>query len=154
MILRVRPLVVCFLLVSVLSVDVALARNAFGSERDLLAATNRERRTQGLPALRWDQSLAVAARAHAREMAKHESISHQFSGEPSLPSRARQAGAQFTWLAENVDSAGSASQINDRFLHSSAHRANILDQDMDSIGIGVVERGGQLFAVEDFSKAK
>jgi hypothetical protein len=25
---------------------------------------------------------------------------------------------------------------------------------MDSIGAGVVERGGQLFAVEDFSKAK
>jgi len=25
---------------------------------------------------------------------------------------------------------------------------------MDSIGVGVVERGGQLFAVEDFSKAK
>ena len=25
---------------------------------------------------------------------------------------------------------------------------------MDSIGVGVMERGGQLFAVEDFSKAK
>jgi hypothetical protein len=30
----------------------------------------------------------------------------------------------------------------------------MLDADMDSIGVGVVERGGQLFAVEDFAKAK
>jgi hypothetical protein len=30
----------------------------------------------------------------------------------------------------------------------------MLDSDMDSIGVGVVERRGQLFAVEDFSKAK
>jgi hypothetical protein len=30
----------------------------------------------------------------------------------------------------------------------------MLDSDMDSIGVGVAERAGQLFAVEDFSKAK
>jgi hypothetical protein len=35
-----------------------------------------------------------------------------------------------------------------------ATRANILDTDMDSAGIGVADRNGQLFAVEDFSKAK
>jgi len=34
------------------------------------------------------------------------------------------------------------------------HRANILDRDIDSVGIGVVERDGHMFAVEDFSKAK
>jgi uncharacterized protein YkwD len=39
-------------------------------------------------------------------------------------------------------------------LRSPNHRANILDSDMDSIGVGVADRGGQLFAVEDFSKAK
>jgi uncharacterized protein YkwD len=39
-------------------------------------------------------------------------------------------------------------------MKSPQHRANILDGDMDSTGIGVVKRNGQLFAVEDFSKAK
>ena len=34
------------------------------------------------------------------------------------------------------------------------HRANILDTDMNVMGIGIVERNGELFAVEDFSKAK
>jgi uncharacterized protein YkwD len=39
-------------------------------------------------------------------------------------------------------------------MKSPPHRANILDRDMDSIGVGVVEQGGQLFAVEDFSQAR
>jgi uncharacterized protein YkwD len=39
-------------------------------------------------------------------------------------------------------------------VKSPQHRANILDTDMDSAGIGVPERNGQLYAVEDFSKAK
>jgi uncharacterized protein YkwD len=39
-------------------------------------------------------------------------------------------------------------------MKSPPHRANILDRDMDSIGIGVVEQRGQLFAVEDLSQAR
>jgi uncharacterized protein YkwD len=39
-------------------------------------------------------------------------------------------------------------------MESPLHRANILDTDMDSAGVGVAERNGQLYAVEDFSKAK
>ena len=38
-------------------------------------------------------------------------------------------------------------------MKSPLHRANILDTDMDSAGIGIAERNRQLFAVEDFSKA-
>jgi hypothetical protein len=39
-------------------------------------------------------------------------------------------------------------------MKSPQHRASILDTAMDSDGIGAAERNGQLFAVEDFSKAK
>ena len=39
-------------------------------------------------------------------------------------------------------------------MKSPPHRANILDKDMNSVGIGVVEQRGQLFAVEDFSQER
>jgi uncharacterized protein YkwD len=39
-------------------------------------------------------------------------------------------------------------------MKSQQHRANILDTDMDPAGIGIAERNGQMFAVENFSKAK
>jgi uncharacterized protein YkwD len=133
----------------------ALAQqNASVAERSLFESVNRDRKTQRLPALKWDEALATAARKHAEEMARENSVAHTLPGEPSLPGRATKAGAHFGWLSENVIHATSASAAEAQFMKSSNHRANILDSDMDSVGIGVAERDGQLFVVEDFSKAK
>lgn len=123
-------------------------------ERELFEATNRERVAHGLPALRWNDALAAAARKHANEMAQKEALSHQFPGEPNLPSRVKQQGAHFMWLSENVAIGSKASVIHAEFVKSPRHRANILDTDINAVGIGIVERDGQLFTVEDFSKAK
>ena len=127
---------------------------ASAAEQQLFAGVNRARKAQGLPELKWNEALAAAARRHAGVMAHHGSAEHGFPGEPTLASRANQAGARFVYLAENVIRGTSAEGIQEEFLKSTHHRANILDSDMDSIGVGVVDRGGQLFAVEDFSKAK
>jgi uncharacterized protein YkwD len=124
------------------------------AERELLTAVNQERKAHGLPSLTSDEALANAARKHAQRMAEQGTISHQFPGEPSLPSRAKAAGAHFTWLSENVDEGPNATAIHQSFMKSPQHRANILDGDMDSAGIGVAERNGEMFAVEDFSKVK
>src|ERR1017187_4876121 len=124
------------------------------AERDLFAAVNQARRAQGLTPLRWDESLATAARRHAKVMAERGSAQHGFEGEPSLSARVKQAGAHFSWLSENVIQGPSTEFIHVQFMKSPPHRANILDRDIDSIGIGVVEQRGQLFAVEDLSQAR
>jgi len=123
-------------------------------ERDLFDYANRERSSQGLPPLKWDNALARAAQKHAAVMAQQGSLSHQFPGESSLPSRAVLSGVRYVWLAENVAQGPSAQVIHAQWVRSPNHRANLLDRDMDSIGIAVAERDGQWFAVEDFSKAK
>ncbi len=123
-------------------------------ERELFASVNQARRAQGLPPLQWNESLAIAARRHASVMAERGSAQHGFDGEPSLSVRVKQAGARFTWLSENVTQGPSPEFIHVQFMKSPPHRANILDRDMDSIGIGIVERHGQLFAVEDLSQAR
>jgi uncharacterized protein YkwD len=124
------------------------------AERELFASINQTRRMQGLPALRWDEALATAARRHAEVMASRGTASHGFEGEPSLSVRVKQTGARFTWLSENVTQGPTPVFVHTQFMKSPAHSANILDRDMDSIGVGVVDRGGQLFVVEDFSQAK
>jgi uncharacterized protein YkwD len=124
------------------------------AERQLFNAVNQERKAHGLPPLKLDEALTTAARQHAQRIAEQGTISHQLPGEPSLPSRVKAAGAHFSWLAENVDEGQNATAIHQSFMKSPQHRANILDSDMDSAGIGVAERNGYLFAVEDFSKAK
>ncbi|MGA2457765.1 MAG: CAP domain-containing protein [Terriglobales bacterium] len=124
------------------------------AERELFAAVNQARRAYGLSPLRWDELLATAARRHAKVMAERGSAQHGFEDEPSLSARVKQAGAHFSWLSENVIQGPSPEFIHVQFMKSPTHRANILDRDMDSIGIGVVEQRGQLFAVEDLSQAR
>jgi uncharacterized protein YkwD len=128
--------------------------SASAAELQLFASVNQARRAQGLPALRWNDALATAARRHAAIMAQKGSASHGFAGEPNLASRVTQAGVRFVWLSENVVQGSGLAAIQAEFMNSPIHRANMLDSDMDSIGIGIVERSGQFFAVEDFSKSK
>lgn len=124
------------------------------AERELFASINQARQAQGYAPLRWDESLATAARHHAALMAERGSAQHGFEGELSLSARVKQAGARFSWLSENVTEGPTPGFIHAQFMKSAAHRANILDRDMDSIGVGVAHRDGQLFAVEDFSQAR
>jgi len=124
------------------------------TEKELFLAVNEARQTQGLPPLRWNESLATAARRHAVVMAQHGSAQHGFEDEPSLSVRVKQTGAHFSWLSENVTQGPKAEFIHSQFMKSPSHRANILDADMNSIGIGVVELGGQFYTVEDFANVK
>ena len=153
--MRIRIRVAVLVMVGVSAILAAKAQTgASAAEQQLFAGANRVRKAQGLPELKWNEALATAARRHAGVMAQHGSAEHGYPGEPSLASRAAQAGTHFAWLAENVIQGTSPENVQEEFLKSAKHRANILDADMDSIGVGVVERGGQLFAVEDFAKAK
>ena len=153
MLLRIRPVrfIAAVLLVCTLSFG---ENNTPRAVRELLASVNQSRRSQGLAPLRWNESLATAARRHAEVMAEHGTAQHGFQGELDLSARVKQAGARFSWLSENVTQGPTAQFIHAQFMNSPPHRSNILDRDMDSVGIGVVEKRGQLFAVEDFSQAR
>lgn len=123
------------------------------TEKLLFDAANHERAERKLPVLKWDEGLARAARKHAESMAEQDLLEHRLSGEPDLPTRARQAGANFSHITENIGMAVSADKFHDGWMHSPGHRANILDAGSDSVGIAVVEGGEELYAVEDFSRA-
>lgn len=129
-------------------------RPAIGSvaEQYLFSAANAERVQRGLQPLRWDETLYRAAQRHAGEMAARESISHQYPGELDLVGRGRAAGAKFTVIAENVAEAWSAPVIHEAWMQSPDHRANLLDPRVNSVGISVLRRGEQLYAVEDFDR--
>jgi len=151
---RTKPLASLIACLILCSASAPAQQKPSDAERQLFDAVNRERKAHGLPSMKPDEALATAARAHAQRMAEQGTISHQLPGEPNLLARARAAGAHFTWLAENVDQGPNPTAIHQSFMKSPQHRANILDPEMDSAGIAIATRNGQLFAVEDFSKAK
>lgn len=122
-------------------------------ERRIFDLTNQDREAQGLPLLAWNDALARAAAGHAGRMAQERSISHQYRGEAELMTRAAQAGAHFSAIAENIATGPGPEAIEREWMHSTPHRANILDPRMNALGVAVVERGGMLYAVEDFAQS-
>ncbi|HEY1580418.1 MAG TPA: CAP domain-containing protein [Terracidiphilus sp.] len=119
----------------------------------LLTLTNQDRAAQGLGPLRWSPELAQAAQMHDELMVRHNDLQHQFAGEPDVPTRAGQAGAHFRAVAENIALGPNAADIERQWMHSAMHRTNILDPQMDSIGIALIHDKGEVWAVEDFAHA-
>jgi hypothetical protein len=85
-------------------------------------------------------------------MAAHAGISHQFPGEPELTERAAANGVHFSVVSENVGEAPSVIKMHELWMNSEHHRDNLLDPAVDAMGISVVARGRELYAVEDFAK--
>jgi len=138
-----------------LAILVLSSPSARGQKKDpaqsLFEFANHERSTHGLDPLKWSATLARAAQQHAQRMAAQNTLSHQLPGEPGIAERASHAGARFSALAENVAEGPSAESIHRQWMNSPPHRANLLDAQLDSVGIAVAERNGVFFAVEDFS---
>jgi len=120
-------------------------------ERRLFDLLNQERVKAGLPQLKWDDHLAEAARAHAKLLASHAELSHQFSGEPDLGQRVGATGLRFNSSAENVAYAPEVERLHQGLMHSPPHRANILSDKYNSAAVGIVARGDELYATQDFA---
>jgi uncharacterized protein YkwD len=120
-------------------------------EQQLLNLVNHEREKAGVSKLEWSDSLAQAALAHSRLLAEHQDLSHQFSGEPLLQERVGTTSLRFNSVAENVAAAPDIDTAHMALMKSPGHRANILHQDYNSIGISIVERDHELFITQDFA---
>lgn len=131
----------------------AASPQASAADQALLQAANRDRAAAGLPPLHWDAALAAAAHQHALLMAKKNTLSHQFPSEPPMQDRARQAGARFSLVAENVAQGPSVAGLHTQWMNSPPHRANLLDPALNAVGISVVQSGSTYFAVQDFSSS-
>ncbi len=131
----------------------AQAQQGDEKEQRIFELTNQDRAAQGLQPLRWDSALAAAADVHIDKMKDEKELSHQYPGEPDVKARAAQAGAHFQAIAENIAMGPSAEAIEKQWMNSVPHRQNILDPQMNAIGIAVIEKNGYLYAVEDFANA-
>ena len=121
--------------------------------RTLFERANQERASRGIRSLKWDASLADAARQHALRMAEQDTLSHQLPGEPELAEREKDAGAKMSAAAENIASGPNIEGIHTGWMNSPGHRRNLLNPQYDSVGIAVVQRGELFWAVEDFARS-
>ena len=120
-------------------------------EQQLFELVNHEREKAGLPKLEWNDRLAQAALAHSKLQAENRDLSHQFSGEPNVQERVGATRLRFNSVAENVAAAPDVDTAHAALMKSPGHRANILHQDYNAIGISIVERDHELYVTQDFA---
>lgn len=120
-------------------------------EQQLFDLVNREREKAGLNKLEWSDRLAQAALAHSKLLAENRDLSHQFPGEPLLQERVGATSLRFNSVAENVAASPDVDTAHSALMKSPGHRANILHQDYNAIGISIVERDHELFITQDFA---
>ena len=119
----------------------------------IVALANQARAAQGAGPLQWDPALGEAARQHCLRMAAEGPISHRYGGEPDLTERAGQAGAHFSLIEENVAIGPTPAAIHEEWMHSPGHRTNLLNPQVDRVGVALVASRGVLYAVADYAKA-
>ena len=124
------------------------------AERQLLEMANAERAHARLAPLKMDEGLVHAARAHAAEMASQNQLSHQFSGEPSLPERlAASSPLHLQREGENVAMAANPDQAHQALMSSPPHRDNLLSPNFNVAGFGVFRGGHMLYVAQDFGSS-
>ena len=119
----------------------------------ILLLANQARAQAGAGPLKWDPALALAARQHCLRMAAEGQLSHQFPSEPELSARAAQSGAHFSLIEENVAIASTPYEIHDAWMRSPGHRSNLLNPQVDHVGVAVVAGRHGLYAVADYERA-
>jgi uncharacterized protein YkwD len=132
--------------------------------QQIFSLTNRFRAQHGRSELQINPELSRAAQEFADYLARTDTFSHTADGKrPSL--RVREHGYEYCLVAENIaeeyNSAGfTTTALAQAFVtgwrHSPEHRKNLLDGDLEEIGVGVArsQRTGYYYAVQDFGRPK
>lgn len=129
----------------------------------VLRATNAYRKSKRLPALKAaGETLQIAARAHAMDLLAQGAMGHVGSTGHDFASRIRafHHGQMFLApMAENaarlrnseLSDADKAEALVAQWIKSPGHRKNMANRTYVLVGVGVVSRGNDVYAVQVFS---
>ncbi len=111
---------------------------------EVLTLVNQEREKAGLPPLELDSALQQAAQTRAVECSKK--FSHTRPDGTSYKTAIAEAGLEVVYTGENVASGHTSPEhVMQGWMHSSGHKANILNAKYTKIGIGLVENTGSYY---------
>lgn len=112
---------------------------------ELVVETNAARADEGLAALTVSDCAATEASARAEELTGGEELEHATLA-PVI-----EACAPASTAAENLArAAATPHDVVDAWLASPGHRANLLDPDLDQVGIGCLLDGAEMLCSQVF----
>lgn len=109
------------------------------TENEIMRLVNYERAQHGLSSLKPNAKLFTAAFKHSNDMAKNDTyLGHTGSDGSDPAERIIQAGYEYSYAGENVAAGQSTAEgVMDAWMNSLPHRANILSEFYEEIGVSV-----------------
>lgn len=106
-------------------------------QKEITNLVNAERAKQGLDPLKLSPELSNVAQIKAKDMADNNYFSHYSPTYGSPFNMMSQFGIQYRTAGENIAKGyKTASDVMNGWMNSSGHRANILNSNFDTIGVG------------------
>jgi uncharacterized protein YkwD len=129
-----------------------LANNTDTFDQQILDLVNQERAKVGADPLSINEQLDQAADLHSQDQASMNNMSHTGSNGSDSGSRIQGAGYQSSYSAENVAYGyPDAEAVMAGWMSSENHRENILNSDLQEIGVGYATSGdGTAYWTQDF----
>lgn len=127
-------------------------------EREILRLTNAARAERGAPPCAWSDELALAARAHAGDLAARAYVEHVSpegfdpSHRVSILARRMIGSASENIAYRRAGSPATAAELMAIWRDSPPHWGNLLRPVHERVGIGVAVRGGRTYAVGLYSR--
>lgn len=118
--------------------------------RQVAAIVNSERAANGLSPLKYSDQLSEAALVRAKEI--QSTFSHTRPNGSSCFTAIKEAGISYTTAGENIAyGQKTPEEVMNSWMNSSGHRANILGQNYEYIGIGVTYQNGTYYWTQFFA---
>ena len=130
--------------------DTAVSQSMQNYINEVAALVNQERAAQGLNALQLRTDLNQAAEVRSQEIVTQ--FSHTRPDGRGCSTVLDDNQISWKTTGENIAYGyNSPEAVMNGWMHSSGHRANILNADFDSIGIGIVSQNGTLYWTQIFT---
>lgn len=127
--------------------------NVAAAEKNAVELMNADRRANGLSDLKVSSAVTAVARSHAQDMVNRKFFSHSNPDGKTPSDRLKAAGISYSAVGENIAENTSVQASETAFMNSSGHRANILNSNYTTVGIGVAyDSAGNVYVVQDFIK--
>jgi uncharacterized protein YkwD len=112
-------------------------QNEAQAESMMLDMLNQVRAKEGLAPLGEDLRFKDMAKAHSADMKKNQYVGHMSPEFGSVQQRAADAGLAGWEIVENAALDINLAQVMNNLLKSPAHRAPIIDPEINTVGIGI-----------------
>jgi uncharacterized protein YkwD len=160
--MTVRRLLTLLLLVASMFLVPVPAGAGPRTDAEFVRATNADRRAHGLHALRGSPTLARLAKAQSAAMARRslQRYGGRCDGRALWHNDISRARHHWVWLGQNVGCgpmlssgiAASVARIQDAFMASRYHRANVLYRRANLFGVGTYLTPGTIWVTVNFEQ--